>query len=165
MTPEEPLPEYENEIYRYAVKTERGGTQKCYILELTESGQAQTELILPEKIDGIRLAGFGYSRYEPGCGGNDDIYFKSENLIKLYVPYDIDNALWDYRFDDCENCRPVVWKDLNFEAFTYKGRIIGYNLLSEYLESIIASQIEPRGILANVSYMYNYDRIAFGYFR
>ena len=44
-------PEYESGYYKYAVKTEKDGTQKAYILGLTESGLEQTVLIYPEEIE------------------------------------------------------------------------------------------------------------------
>ena len=157
--PEDYLPEFENEIFRYAIKTDKIGQKKCYIDPLTEFGHSQTELILPEQIDGIPVRGIGYEKrstpiwyYESvGC-------LESENLIKLYVPYDIEKALWDNDRDytDCPNGRPVIWKGLLFQSFTYEGKIFGYNLLSEYLESLGNSN-RPKGLLANVSYMYNYE--------
>lgn len=154
--PEEYLPEFENEIYRYAVKTDKNGDKKCYLVGLTEFGQNQTELILPEKIDEIPVRGIGYKRRS-----NPFWYFetvgclRSDNLKKLYIPYDKGIAQWESRADDCQNGYPVVWKSLAFQPFTYKGSIVGYNLLSEYLNEFKVNI--PKGFLANVSYIYNYE--------
>ena len=154
---EDYLPEFENEIYRYAVRTDSNGEKTCYIVGLTEYGKSQTELILPEEIDGIPVRGLSYERKTKVFmeGGELVGCLESENLIKLYIPYDTKKALWEYCVTSCPNGRPVVWRGINF-AFTYKGRIIAYNLLSEYLGSI-APSIGPQGLLANVSYMYNFE--------
>lgn len=154
--PEDYLPEFENEIYKYAVKTDDEGNKKCYIVGLTELGQNKTELILPDKINGIPVMGIGYKRR-----ANPVWYFEtvgclsSDNLKKLYIPYDKGIAQWESRADDCQNGYPVVWKSLAFQPFTYKGSIVGYNLLSEYLNEFKVNI--PKGFLANVSYMYNYE--------
>ncbi|MDE5667490.1 MAG: InlB B-repeat-containing protein, partial [Clostridia bacterium] len=147
------MPEFENEIYKYAVRTDSNGDKKCYIIGLTEFGKSQTELILPEQIDGIPVHGLGYNRKTKiFMDGDEDVgCFESENLNKLFVPFDTEKASWEiYARTTCPNARYVIWNNPRFLSFG-QGSICGYNLLAEYLVRPIF------GILANVSYMYNFE--------
>lgn len=153
------LPEFENEIYRYAVKTQSNGEKIGYIVGLTELGQSQTELILPEKIDDVRIVGFGYERKDNGWYYERTGSFTSEKLTRLYVPFNSKGMTWaiDYHQGSCDNCYIVMWKDFRIGA-RFKGDIIGYNLLAEYLDYYSsASSYISESLLANVSYMYNYE--------
>ena len=59
---EDYYPEYESGYFRYAVRTEKSGYKKAYLVGLTESGEEQTSLIYPEELDGIPVYGIGYER-------------------------------------------------------------------------------------------------------
>ena len=157
--PEDYLPEFENEYYKYAVKTQSNGEKTGYIVDLTELGQSQTELILPENIDGVRIVGFGYERKENHGWFYEQVgNFKSETLTRLYVPFDSKEAEWSHAYEHsqayCYNCYIVMWKDLRITG-SFKAEIISYNLLTEYFESNFG-YLET-SLLANVSYMYNYE--------
>lgn len=158
---EEYLPEFESDLYKYAVRTSDDGEEICYIVGLTESGQGQTELIFPEYIDGKQVYGIGYHLNPPGAPVWYTEYrgsFESENLQKLYIPYNMDDAEWGKHDIEewamwCPNAYTVIWKSLKFQCISWqKGYIVGYNLLPELLDGE-----DPVGILANVSYMYNYE--------
>lgn len=158
---EEYLPEFESDLYRYAVRTSDDGEEICYIVGLTESGQGQTELIFPEYIDGKQVYGIGYHLNPPGAPVWYTEYrgsFESENLQKLYIPYNMDDAEWGKHDIEewgmwCPNAYTVIWKSLKFQCISWqKGYIVGYNLLPELLDGE-----DLVGILANVSYMYNYE--------
>ena len=153
---EDYLPEFENEIYKYAVRTDSNGEKTCYIVGLTELGQSKTELILPEEIDGIPVRGLGYGRKLRAFMASDERVgrFESENLLKLYVPYDTEKISWETKaYTTCPNAYSVVWKYWWFESLSTKNRIVGYNLLlncKEYYGDL-------HSLLANVSYMYNFE--------
>lgn len=155
---EEYLPEFESDLYRYAVRTSDDGEEICYIIQLTESGQGQTELIFPEYIDGKQVYGIGYHLRPPGAPiwYTEDIgSFESENLQKLYIPYSMEDAEWGHNdaLLRCPNAYTVIWKSLKFQCVSLQnGYIVGYNLLPKFL-----CGEDPVGILANVSYMYNYE--------
>lgn len=149
---EDYLPEFENDIYRYAVRTDGNGDKTCYIVGLTELGKSKTELILPEEIDGIPVRGLGYERKTKSVMGDEPVgRFESENLLKLFVPFDTEKVSWEIEaYTICPNAHYVIWKNPRFLSFG-QGSICGYNLLSEYLVRPIF------GVLANASYMYNFD--------
>lgn len=149
---EDYLPEFENDIYRYAVRTDSNGDKTCYIVGLTELGKSKTELILPEEIDGIPVRGLGYERKTKVFMGSEIVgRFESENLLKLFVPFDTEKVSWRTAADtSCPNARYVIWRSHKFLTFGH-GVIFGYKLLPEYLVS------STNDFLANVSYMYNYE--------
>ncbi len=152
--PEDYLPEFENEIYRYAVKTDSNGKQECYIVGLTEFGQSQTELILPEQIDGIPVRGIGYEKRSTPIWYYESIGdVSSDNLKRMFVPFNKNKGMWDKKCRiNCPNGYIVSWKGLGVYGL---DRIVGCNLLPEYFTNAYGTSY--RDILANVSYMYNYE--------
>lgn len=151
------LPEYESTYFKYAVKTEDDGSKVGYLTGFTELGLEQTHLILPEELDGIKIRGFGYDYSKPFFVGTIFVgpgTFVSSNLKKLYINYDNADREWryDYNYIQLPNCYSIHWKgeeSLYIIVPVKQGLIYGYNL---YLKNRY-----NHGILANVSYMYNYE--------
>lgn len=154
------LPEYESTYFKYAVETKDDGSKVGYLIGFTELGLEQTHLILPEELDGIKIRGFGYKYTKPFFVGNIFVgpdTFVSSNLKKLYINYDNADREWrdDYNYGQFPNCHAVYWKSeasLNIISPSRKEVIRSYNL---YLKQ--KNNIYERGILANISYMYNYE--------
>jgi hypothetical protein len=166
--PQAPYPVYETEYWRYAVKK---GTKEAYLIGFTDLGKEQTALILPEKVNGIKVCGFGYRDYGRSMW---DCYtvgnFKNEKLERLYIPFTKDEDwrgenIGDYKLP---NCCSVEWKKgLNTPSIKVPKYIIGYNVLNECLNNLKHNGVKDYSFdqLANVSYMYNYkNSIDDGYY-
>lgn len=149
-------PEYESGYFKYAVKTEKDGTQKAYILGLTESGLEQTVLVYPEEIDGISVYGIGYDR-PLGFVGHEAVgEFRSENLQKFYFPHMPKETTVSNVGISFYNGRIVYWnlnEDDNRVRCGTQGAIFGFN----YVEQGHWLKDYPNPIIANVSYLYNYE--------
>ena len=151
------LPEYESTYFKYAVETKDDGSKVGYLTGFTELGLEQTHLILPEELDGIKIRGFGYKYSKPFFVGYTFVgpdTFVSTNLKKLYINYDNANREWrhDYNYGQLPNCYSIHWRgedSLGIVMPLVKDSIYGYNI---YLK-----RHYTHGILANVSYMYNYE--------
>lgn len=162
LSAQSPLPVHENEIYKYVVKTQDSGYKVSYIVGLTELGQGKTELVLPELIDVYPVYGIGYERsIEPFM--SNVVYegdFSSENLVKLYIPLNTP-AGWHVYCANCPNAYSVIWRDgdaVKYPWASLDNQIIGYNVLPEYLSWQGEDHFSiKQKILANVSYMYNYE--------
>lgn len=163
---EKRLPEYDNEYFRYAVRTYRDGSQEGYLVGFTESGAAQTELILPQEIDGIPIVNFGYWLSGPFGDNYGQIgQFFSENLRKIYVPFvPAENTWASYRgtISDIPNAYLVIWKSKDITSWSAlrgaKGEIVGFNILVNYFDWFAYGNATAGGKIANISYMYNYER-------
>ena len=148
---EEYYPEYESGYFKYAVKTEKDGTQKAYILELTESGLEQTVLIYPEEIEGITVYGFGYERHfingsEPvGC-------FYSKKLKKFYFPTMPKERVVG-NLGSSHTGYEVYWVS-GREIVDGVGAIYGFNFYCSLRHKLAK---HSRNSIANVSYLYNYN--------
>lgn len=149
--PEDYYPEYESGYFKYAVKTEKDGTQKAYILELTESGLEQTVLIYPEEIEGITVYGFGYERHfingsEPvGC-------FYSEKLKKFYFPTMPKERVVG-NLGSSHTGYEVYWVS-GREIVDGVGAIYGFNFYCSLRHKLAK---HSRNSIANVTYLYNYE--------
>lgn len=150
-------PEYESGYYKYAVKTEKDGTKKAYLLELTELGKEQTTLIYPEEIDGITVYGMGYkidwSMWYTDYVGD----FGSDNLEKLFFVNSPKEDLMRGEIINLQTTFNVYWNlSASFRRVsTSEGVIYGYNYYKEKIEK--PYQYDSPNKIANVSYMYNYD--------
>ena len=150
-------PEYESGYYRYAVKTEKDGTQKAYIWGLTESGLEQTVLIYPEEIEGVPVYGIGYDHgliYGTDAVGK----FRSENLQKFYFPHMLKEKTVSNVGISFYNGYVIYWnliEDISGERVRAgtKGAIFGYN----YIEEGHWIKDYPNPLLAYVTYLYNYE--------
>lgn len=151
------LPEYESGDLKYAVKTNRDGTKKGYIIGFTEAGKEKKEIVFPAEIDGIPIVGVSYGLYNV-VGIYDVGYFVSEKLEKLYVPINIKAEYWEGEpggYYDCPNCRQVLWKGGRLWGFdSLDSRIISYNVFDDFIDE---SKLGYNNYLANVTYMYNYE--------
>ena len=147
-------PEYESGYFKYAVKTEKDGTEKAYLIGLTESGMEQTELIYPEEIDGITVYGIGYSI--PRIPGYEHVGdFNSENLEKFYFPkFPKENLHW-CSDTGIYNKFIICWDstDLNTGIPFIKSAIFSYDFIKK--GGIFNQHINA--YIANVSYLYNYE--------
>lgn len=150
-------PEYESGYFKYAVKTEKDGTEKAYLIGLTESGMEQTELIYPEEIDGIAVYGIGYSI--PRVPGYEDVGdFGSENLKKLFFlnsPKERHHSSSVVSFD---KTYMVYWNlgDKFMGVFGAAGTIYGYEYYHwDNSENGLISV--DTCLIANVTYRYNYE--------
>ena len=154
------LPEYESTYFKYAVETKEDGSKVGYLTGFTELGLEQTHLILPEELDGIKIRGFGYDytkefvwgTLEEGWEGLTNL-----NLKKFYINEDNEKREWikGYNYGYLSNCNFVYWRSKNsidIHMAVSNDSILGYNL---YLNE--SSSLINYGILANVSYMYNYE--------
>lgn len=145
-------PEYESGYYRYAVKTEKDGTQKAYILGLTESGLEQTVLIYPEEVDGIPVYGIGYELQL--INGTEPVgEFYSMKLEKLYYPtMPKERIVGNLSFS--HTGYSVLWV-LGKEVVGGEGSIYGWNFYSSCVrQRTIRNNLCQ---IANVSYLYNYN--------
>lgn len=147
-------PEYESGYYKYAVKTEKDGTKKAYILGLTDLGLEQTTLIYPDEIDGIPVYGIGYDKPVPV--GHDPVgKFYSTKLEKFYFPEMPKERAISNIGIAFYNGYVVYWNlvDKNRILGGTKGAIFGYN----YIEKGSWVWDYPNPHIANVSYLYNYE--------
>ena len=156
--PIDPLSVQDDGIYQYVI-----WQRKVHIVGLTESGQSKTELVIPEYIDGRRVVTIGYNiRMEgmPVWVTAVEGDFSSENLLKLYIPLSI-NDFYDMGCSNCPNAKAVVWRDEGAENYYLcdylNNQIVGYNILSKYLSWRKNDSAREGNLLANVSYMYNYE--------
>lgn len=154
---QEPYPEYESGYFKYAIKMEKGGEQKAYIIGLTKSGLEQTVLVYPEEIEGVPVYGIGYDIQL--INGTQPVgNMRSEKLEKFYFP----NMPQETAVGNVEisfyNGRMVYWNlyQDNLSNRVYGGNagaIFGYN----YIENKCwVKDYRPR-FIGNVSYLYNYD--------
>ncbi len=150
------LPEYESGYFRYAVDTLPDGTQKAYIVGLTELGMKQKELVYPSTIDKYTVYGIGYY-YSTGVYPIIAGEVKSENLQKFFMPvFPKEDAICLYE-------RKVVLWDSSYGYETIKSlqdldsrtNVYGYNIYVKEDEMLLQRNISF--LIANVSYMYNYD--------
>lgn len=152
------LPEYDGKYFRYAVRSEKR-EKKGYLVGLTELGMEQTELILPQEIDGVPIVGIGYMRNNAFWDGPVGS-LRSENLEKLYIPFSLQD--WDIQNGCiyCKNCYNVRLYDMRY-GFGNKGSITSYNvyeqLMNGSLEHYTLYYSADNMLLANVSYMYNFE--------
>lgn len=158
---EDRLPEYDGKFFRYAVRIEKG-EKKGYLVGLTELGMEQTELILPQEIDGVPIVGIGYMRNNAFWDGPVGS-LRSENLEKLYCPYSLDNwdsnsSLYSTYTANFTNCY-IVRINYNGLSFGRSGDILSFPAYSLVVSSNSDYTILPMGkvLLANVSYMYNFE--------
>lgn len=155
---EKRLPEYDSKYFRYAVRTYRDGSQEGYLVGFTELGAAQTELILPQEIDGVPMVGFGYQR-NLGMGHEAVGEFYSEKLKRLYAPFVAQDGTWTGQnfYGSMPNAYFIQWKKL-FPVGAdkcLKGSIIGGKVFESFFDYYSANNSYSR--LANISYMYNYE--------
>ncbi len=153
---ESKLPEYDNEYFRYAVRTEKG-KKKGYLIGLTELGTEQTELILPQEIDGVPILGIGYSRKNTWWTAPIG-RLVSDNLKKLYINFSIDNWGWEGTAI-FENCFEVYLKYNIHKIGGGGGDIVSYPVYDKIINPEIGygTNTVRYTLLANVSYMYNYE--------
>lgn len=152
---QEPYPEYESGYFKYAVKTEKGGEQKAYIIGLTKTGLEQTVLVYPEEIEGIPVYGIGYAT--PVASGHLEVgALESERLQKFYfpcIPKESDKGSINF-----DNAYVLYWS-LSADVLSNrvhgfgKGAIFGYN----YVENDYWIYDYSSRFIGNVSYLYNYD--------
>lgn len=153
-TPIGKLPEYESGYYKYSVDDYKG-IQKAYITGLTELGMEQTELVYPSTIDGYTVYGIGYYyttlAYSMPAGE-----IKSENLQKFFMPEpQIENINRPEVFN-LDHGKVINWNNSYLDKSAYcelyaSVQVYGYNLFSN--NAITTFNF----LIANVSYMYNYD--------
>jgi uncharacterized repeat protein (TIGR02543 family) len=155
----EPWPEFDSEFFRCALGLNSNGKKVVYLVGFTELGLEQSELVLPQEINDIPVADFGYGkgylRYKHYGS------FESEKLKKLYIPFTLKG--WDmFGESNLPNCYNVKICNLSFFYAGEAGNIFSYKLYNELLNNTETTHTlivkgEGRQILANVSYMYNYD--------
>ncbi len=153
------LSEYESGYYKYSVDTLPDGTQKAYIVGLTELGMKQKELVYPSTIDKYTVYGIGYY-YSTGVYPIIAGEVKSENLQKFFMPtLQIENIKRAEVFNLTQGM-VINWNssygDRNSYDYMYVSvQVFGYNLYVTKREYFFISGDEF--LIANVSYMYNYD--------
>ena len=153
---EDYLPEYENEYFRYAVRTNKDGTKEGYLVGFTELGAQQTALILPQEIDGVPIVDIGYER-QLGWGAETVGDLQSNNLLKLYAPFAPIEGQWQgyFFYNNIENAYLVQWKEL-FPPFVRtcgKGNVLGYKALEKFFEGKVYGD---HCRIANTIYCYNF---------
>jgi uncharacterized repeat protein (TIGR02543 family) len=109
---------------------------------------------VPKEIDGIKTYGFGYAEGGSSLWSGYNVGdFRSEKLERLYLPFETgwDTEKGTYKLP---NCSVVEWyKAWNIDCIYVPNYILGYNVFKE-----IQDERQPDGrILANVSYLYNYE--------
>ncbi len=166
--PEEMLPEYENEYYRYAVREESGKYPKGYIVGFTELGLKQEYLILPNAINDIPIIDFGYERkigYLPMWGQRYIWYGYHPSIKKLFAPFIPFEGQWkSLLFRDSMgvgNGYLVQWKSLypdGLRDILQKGEIVFYKAAEEYFAKEInkGERYFEKDKLANLVYKLNY---------
>ena len=151
---------YENDIFIYTVGYDSGNV---HILGLTEMGQQQNFLIIPNEIDGGKVIGLGadgYDKKKINEKYGKEIYasFNSEKLKKIFIEMKyLDYDTIDINFGSVPNLEGIYLVEKI--EFNKKN---GYAFLEEYSSRNIytAEAIEfGRGKFtkkANVLYVYNY---------
>lgn len=151
---EEYLPEYESGYFRYAVRTEKDGNKKAYIIGFTKLGEQQKLLVYPEYIDGIKVYGMGYDHHTV-LGALPVGDFNSAVLEKLFFPENPKETVIGNLGVIFPNAYAFFW-DIDGEenelSFT-KGAIYSY----DYFMTNRFGVLNKRNYIANVSYMYNYE--------
>lgn len=147
-------PEYESGYFKYAVKTEKDGTEKAYLIGLTESGMEQTELIYPEEIDGITVYGIGYSI--PRIPGYENVgMLVSSKLKKLYFPNFPEDVMNRYS-TKIENAYSVYWNSANQNRISFaNAAIYSYNYYLAWIKG--KAVYNSNNFIANISYLFNYE--------
>lgn len=154
------LPEFENNYFKYAVETKQDGTKIGYLTGFTELGKTQTTLVLPSEIEGIPIMGIGYRRNLSLFGTEVISQFESQQLEKLYIPFEVTETYgwrWDYDFGNLPNCYITSWSD---NALVRLGLVKGFiHTFHEYQNNpiLLISDTQYSRKIANVSYMYNYE--------
>ena len=150
-------PEYESGYFKYAVKTEKDGTEKAYMIGLTESGMEQTELIYPEEIDGITVYGIGYSI--PRIPGYEDVGdFSGNKLNKFYFPTLPKEAVNSRKIVGLNSVFAIYWNldcDRDKLLLDVKAQILSYKYYIDKTKK--PYQYDSPNRIANVSYLYNYE--------
>lgn len=152
-------PEYESGYYRYAVKTEKDGTQKAYILGLTESGLEQTVLIYPEEIEGIPVYGIGYN-LQLIYGTEGVGFFYGANLEKIFFSTMMKECVANSVISTFQNTYTIYWDCGQIGERTHgisavKGMIYGFNFYCSYIKQ--KPIYDNCNRIANVTYLYNYE--------
>lgn len=142
---------YETDLYIYTLSNAKH-EKEVIILGLTDKGKEQEFLIIPEKINGIKVGEIGCSYYEPFIaeikekyGRTDYALIQSENLKKVFLTSDIKiiiRSTWGVG-GAIQNCP-------NFEGLFFISKK-EYESVEEYNDLHFVEN--P----ANVSYFYNYE--------
>ena len=159
---EDYLPEYETEYFRYAVRTKMDGTKEGYLVGFTELGAEQEYLILPNEIDGVPIVNFGYWRNSGMYGSERVGMIRAANLKKLFVPFRVENDLWDAAacYGSLDNCYHIQWKNYFESRMSFNGLILSYKAAEIYFKKEYQNYIQGGSTfyrLANVIYDLNYE--------
>ncbi len=152
---EDYLPEYDSGYFRYAVRTLDDGTQKAYLVGLTELGKEQTELIYPEEIEGIPVYGIGYNR-DVFMGTERVGRIESDNLNKFYfptMPQENGNSIGGY-LNSNYTVRWEMSDRTNIVLDGVSSIIYGYDYL---VEADLQFQSYLNRLIGNISYLNNYE--------
>ena len=151
------LEEKECGIYRYAVREFNDGRTEGYLLGLTEEAKELKEIIIPEYLDGVQIVGFGYEWSTGFMTVKEEANFT--NVEKMYFNFDISEKTFDdnYRQGNyySTNLYAILWNEINSYNLIIYNHIYGFNLYSKFVYVYDFGQ--ENYLLANVSYMYNYD--------
>jgi len=128
---------YDSGYFKYTVRGEEA-EQTAWIEGLTDLGKEQTQIIVPEVLDGYQVSHLGWSVWGFSHG-----IWESDNLKKVYVPFELD--IDDEVFRNCTNLEKVITLyeiNTNFEFIYYPNAscYTNYNIQK-----------------ANISFKYNYD--------
>lgn len=153
------LPEYENEYFKYAVRTNDDGTKKAYLIGFTELGLQQEVLVLPNQIENIPIDGIGYETTGTGWMWENTRYsnFRSETLKKLYIPFNAEENEWfsRYTMGELPNCRIIDLGNNKYRILDEFSEIV--TTYHDFKQDSIKSDSYHTVLLANISFMYNYD--------
>ena len=151
---EEYLPEYESGYFRYAVRTEKDGNKKAYIIGFTKLGEQQKLLVYPKYIEGIKVCGMGYDHHTI-LGALPVGDFNSAVLEKLFFPENPKEKVIGNLGVIFPNAYAFFWDidgEQNELTFT---RDVVYSY--DYCIINRGGRLSDRRYIANVSYMYNYE--------
>ncbi|HIU01127.1 MAG TPA: InlB B-repeat-containing protein [Candidatus Coproplasma excrementavium] len=151
---EDYLPEYESGYFRYAVRTEKDGNKKAYIIGFTKLGEQQKVLVYPEYIDAIKVYGMFYEHYIM-FGSLSIGEFRSDKLEKFFFPKMPEERTSGNPRLSFSDAYAFFWDtdgEENQLSFM-KGVVYSY----DYWMTKIGGRLSDRRYIANVSYMYNYE--------
>lgn len=150
--------EYENSYFKYVIIQDNPNTSKKICLYgLTELGLQQTNIIIPEYIDGLKVDELGYYKALGGMWVGKEVvpFTVGDSMKKIFIPYKFTNENNYYVNLNIEaiNAYVISWNEIITSDFLIKNDVISYNL---YKYACDNDSYSPK-YLANVSYMYNYE--------
>lgn len=156
-------PIHEEGYFRYKIFESKEKVKTIEICGLTELGNQQKVLIVPEEIDGIKVVALKNRGLMWGVRGE----WESENLEKVFLPYNME--IYNETFKNCKNLRKIIMIDFGPYEKLSSASIITYleSNVNCYIADIIYNLKDDRDLYirewsknlkpANIAFLYNYE--------